>query len=142
MTSYATSADGTRIAYDRLGEGPPVLLVSGILSDRSQLRPLAEELAHRFTVLNYDRRGRGQSGNTMPYAVDREVEDLAALVAEVGGRASLYGHSSGAGLALTAAASGAPIARLILHEPPYGAVPTRSDSSSRRTGGRRRRSAR
>ena len=82
-------------------------------------RPLAEELANDFTVINYDRRGRGDSGDTAPYAVEREIEDIGALIAEAGGTASVYGHSSGAGLALHAAAHGLPIARLVLHEPPY-----------------------
>ena len=82
-------------------------------------RPLAEQLAKHFTVINYDRRGRGDSGDTKPYAVGREIEDLAALIAEAGGTAAVYGHSSGAGLALHAAAHGLPISRLVLHEPPY-----------------------
>lgn len=114
-----TSADGTVIAFDRLGNGPPVIIVGGLLCDRAKTRPIAEELAEHATVINYDRRGRGDSSDTAPYAVDREVEDLAALIAEAGGSAAVYGHSSGAGLALQAAAQGLPIARLILHEPPY-----------------------
>lgn len=120
MTSYVTSADGTRIAFDRLGEGPPVVVLSGIICDRRTTRALAEELAHQFSVINYDRRGRGESGDTTPYAVEREVEDVGALITEAGGTASVYGHSSGAGLALNAAARGLPITRLVLHEPPYG----------------------
>ena len=114
-----TSADGTRIAFDRLGAGPPVVVVGGQLCDRALTRPMAEELASRFTVFNYDRRGRGESEDTAPYAVEREIEDLAALIAEAGGTAAVYAHSSGAGLALHAAAAGLPIARLVLHEPPY-----------------------
>ena len=82
--------------------------------------PLATLLAQSFTVFTYDRRGRGESGDTAPYAVEREVEDLGALIADAGSTASVYGHSSGAGLALNAAASGLPIIRLVLHEPPYG----------------------
>jgi len=120
MTSYVTSADGTRIAYDRLGEGPPVVVVGGLFCDRQTTHSLAERLADRCDVINFDRRGRGESGDTPPYAVEREIEDLAALVAEAGGTASVYGHSSGAGLALHAAVSGVPITRLVLHEPPYG----------------------
>lgn len=120
MTNYVTSTDGTRIAFDRFGQGPPVVIVGGLLSDREGGRPLAEQLAGRFTAIAYDRRGRGESGDTAPYAVAREVEDIGALIAEVGGRASVYGHSSGAGLALEAAAGGLPIDRLVLHEPPYG----------------------
>jgi pimeloyl-ACP methyl ester carboxylesterase len=129
MTSHVTSADGTRIAYDRLGEGPPVVIISGIFCTRHTTQQLAEALAERFTVVNYDRRGRGESGDTPPYAVAREVEDLAALIAEAGGSASVYGHSSGAGLALHAAAGGLPVTRLVVHEPPYGA----DDEESRRT---------
>src|SRR3712207_1174069 len=114
-----TSSDGTIIAFDRLGDGPPVIAVCGAMCDRALMRPTAEELAKRFTVFNYDRRGRGDSGDSQPYAAEREIEDLAALIAEAGGSASVYGHSSGAGLALHAAAADVPIARLVLHEPPY-----------------------
>jgi pimeloyl-ACP methyl ester carboxylesterase len=114
-----TSSDGTTIAFDRLGHGWPVIVVGGQLADRALTRPTAEELAKYFTVFNYDRRGRGDSGDTAPYAVEREIEDLAALIAEAGGRASVYAHSSGAALALHAAAGGLPIAKLVLHEPPY-----------------------
>ena len=113
-----TSKDGTTIAFDRLGDSPPVIVVGGQLCDRALTRPTAEELAKHFTVFNFDRRGRGDSGDTAPYALEREVEDLGALIAEAGGRASVYAHSSGAGLALHAAA-GMPIAKLVLHEPPY-----------------------
>ncbi len=114
-----TSSDGTPIAFDRLGAGPPVVVVGGQLCDRALTRPTAERLAEHFTVFNYDRRGRGDSGDTQPYAVEREIEDLEALIAEAGGTASVYGHSSGAGLALHAAAHGLPISKLVLHEPPY-----------------------
>ena len=76
MTSYVTSVDGTQIAFDRFGQGPPVVVVSGMFCDRQTTRELAEQLAHRFGVINYDRRGRGESGDTAPYAVEREVEDL------------------------------------------------------------------
>ena len=120
MTRHVTSADGTQIAYDRLGGGPPVVLVSGLFCDRRTTSRLAETLAESFTVYNYDRRGRGDSGDTAPYAVAREVEDLAALIAEAGGSASVYGHSSGAGLALQAAARGVPITGLVLPSPPTG----------------------
>ena len=113
-----TSSDGTTIAFDRLGDGQPVVVVGGQLCDRALTRPTAEELAKHFTVFNYDRRGRGDSGDTPPYAVEREIEDLGALIAEAGGTASVYAHSSGAGLALHAAA-GLPISKLVLHEPPY-----------------------
>ena len=114
-----TSRDGTTIAFDRLGEGPPVILVCGAMCDRALMRPTAEELAKRFTVFNYDRRGRGDSGDTAPYAVQREIEDIGALVAEAGGTAAVYGHSSGAGLVLHAAAHGLPLAKIVLHDPPY-----------------------
>src|SRR5215211_7319219 len=114
-----TSRDGTPIAFDRLGDGPPVILVCRAICDRALMHPTAEELAKHFTVFNYDRRGRGDSGDTAPYAVEREVEDIGALVAEAGRTPSVYGHSSGAGLALHAAAHGLPISRLVLHEPPY-----------------------
>lgn len=120
MTSHVTSADGTRIAFDHVGDGPPVVVVGGMFCDRQTTRELADRLAHQFSVVNYDRRGRGESGDTGPYAVEREVEDLAALIAEVGGEAAVYGHSSGAGLALSAAARGLAVSRLVLHEPPYG----------------------
>jgi pimeloyl-ACP methyl ester carboxylesterase len=113
------SADGTPIAFDRLGDGQAVIVVGGLLCDRALTRPTAEELATRFAVFNYDRRGRGESGDTLPYAVEREIEDLGALIAEAGGTASVYAHSSGAGLAVHAAAAGLPIAKLVLHEPPY-----------------------
>jgi pimeloyl-ACP methyl ester carboxylesterase len=131
MTSHVTSADGTKIAFDRLGEGPAIIVISGLLCDRQTTQPLAEQLAQRFTVVNYDRRGRGDSTHTEPYAVQREVEDVAALIAEVGGQASLYGHSSGAGLALTAAASGLPVSKLVLHEPPYSADDDESRQAAR-----------
>src|SRR3712207_1168270 len=93
-----TSSDGTPIAFERLGDGPPVIAVCGAMCDRALMRSAAEELAKYFTVFNYDRRGRGDSGDTTPYAVEREIEDIAALMAEAGGTASVYGHSSGAGL--------------------------------------------
>jgi pimeloyl-ACP methyl ester carboxylesterase len=114
-----TSRDGITIAFDRLGDGPPVIAVCGAMCDRALMRPTAEELAKHFTVFNYDRRGRGDSGDTAPYAVEREIEDLGVLVAEAGGEASVYAHSSGAALALRAAAAGLPIVKLVLHEPPY-----------------------
>jgi pimeloyl-ACP methyl ester carboxylesterase len=114
-----TSADGTPIAFERLGAGPPLIVVGGASCDRAKMRPVSEAFARDFTAINYDRRGRGDSGDTQPYAVEREVEDLAALVDRAGGNASLYGHSSGAGLALHAAAHGVAVDKLVLHEPPY-----------------------
>ncbi len=114
-----TSADGTRIAFDRLGGGPPLIMVVGAFNTRSTTEPLARALEGGFTVLNYDRRGRGDSGDTPPYAVDREIEDLNALIAEAGGSAAVFGYSSGATLALKAAAAGLAISNLALYEPPF-----------------------
>jgi pimeloyl-ACP methyl ester carboxylesterase len=114
-----TSKDGTTIALDRMGEGSPVVLVAGGSTDRTNLAPLAELLASDFTVFNYDRRGRGPSGDTPPYAVEREVEDIDAVVGAAGGSAFLFGTSSGAALALEAAASGLDITKLALWEPPF-----------------------
>ncbi|MGH2683154.1 MAG: alpha/beta fold hydrolase [Actinomycetota bacterium] len=114
-----TSKDGTTIAFDRLGEGPPVILVCGGSTDRMANTPLAALLASQFTVFNYDRRGRGDSGDTAPYAVEREVEDIDAVITAADGSACLYGTSSGAALALEAAASGLAITKLALWEPPF-----------------------
>jgi pimeloyl-ACP methyl ester carboxylesterase len=114
-----TSKDGTSIAYDRQGSGPAVILVGGAFVDRSENAPLAAELAERFTVYNYDRRGRGDSGDTLPYAVEREIEDIQALIAEAGGSAHLYGISSGGALALEAAAARVAIDKLAVYEVPY-----------------------
>ncbi len=113
------SADGTKIAFDQTGEGPPLILVVGAFNDRSTGAPLAKALGSRFTVLNYDRRGRGASGDTQPYGVDREVEDLGALIREVGGAARVFGYSSGGTLALEAAARGLNITKLALYEAPF-----------------------
>jgi len=114
-----TSRDGTTIAFDRLGEGPPVVLVTGGSVDRMLNVPLAQELASDFTVLNYDRRGRGPSGDTLPYAIEREIEDIEAVLEAAGGSANLYGTSSGAALALRAASEGLPLMKLALWEPPF-----------------------
>src|SRR5919108_1313746 len=103
------SKDGTEIAFDRIGGGPPVVLVSGGSVDRGSHAGLAQELAADFTVLNYDRRGRGPSGDTPPYAIEREVEDIEAVIQAAGGEAALYGSSSGAVLAMDAAAAGLPV---------------------------------
>ncbi|MEV5712115.1 alpha/beta fold hydrolase [Actinoallomurus sp. NPDC052274] len=113
------SADGTPIAFDRLGSGVPVVLVSGASCARGVHAELAGLLAGDLTVLNYDRRGRGDSGDTAPYAVDREIEDLAAVIEAAGGAAAVFGNSSGAVLALRAAAAGLPITHLVLWEPPF-----------------------
>ncbi|MEV4114305.1 alpha/beta hydrolase [Nonomuraea sp. NPDC049695] len=118
-----TAKDGTSIAYERLGDGPAIILVGGATVDRSGNAQLAQELSGRFTVYNYDRRGRGDSGDTLPYAVEREIEDIAALIAEAGGAAHLFGASSGGALALEAAAAGLPIAKLAVYEVPYNLAP-------------------
>jgi pimeloyl-ACP methyl ester carboxylesterase len=114
-----TSTDGTTIAFDQVGDGPPVILVCGGSTDRMANAPLANLLAEHFTVFNYDRRGRGDSGDTAPYAVEREVEDLDTVIAAAGGSAFVYGTSSGAALALEAAASGLAITKLAMWEPPF-----------------------
>jgi pimeloyl-ACP methyl ester carboxylesterase len=119
------SKDGTKIAYDRVGEGPPVILVTGALGVRnhpilSGMEGLHEPLAKYFTVISYDRRGRGNSGDTEPYAVEREIEDIEALIDEAGGSAALYGLSSGAALALEAANKlPTKVKKLVLYEPPF-----------------------
>lgn len=116
-----TSPDGTIIAYDRIGDGPPIVLVDGAMCYRGAgpMDGLAQHLAASFTVFTYDRRGRGESTDTLPYAVEREVEDLTALIGEAGDEAGVYGMSSGAALALATAAAGAGITRLALYEPPF-----------------------
>jgi pimeloyl-ACP methyl ester carboxylesterase len=115
-----TSADGTAIAVERFGSGTPLVVVGGSLCDRARTRDTARGLAAHHAVLNYDRRGRGDSGDTAPFAVAREIEDLAAVVAAAGAPAAVYGHSSGAALALRAAADGVGMTHLVLHDPPYG----------------------
>ena len=115
-----TSTDGTLIAFDRSGDGPAVILVGGALSERSAGGPLVALLAPHFTVFTYDRRGRGDSGDTLPYAVQREVEDLEALLQEAGGAGFVFGHSSGAALALAAAGQlTTQVKKLAVYEPPY-----------------------
>jgi pimeloyl-ACP methyl ester carboxylesterase len=123
MDTTVTSQDGTLIAVERWGSGPAVVLVDPALGYREvdTVRGLGRLLADRFAVLAYDRRGRGRSTDTPPYAVEREIEDLAAVIDEAGGRAHVYGFSSGALLALRAAAAGVPIERMVLMEPPIGA---------------------
>lgn len=127
------SRDGTALAFERFGEGPPVILVLGAFNDRATGVPLATFLAPHFSVFTYDRRGRGESGDTAPYTVDREIEDLGALIAETGGAAAVFGYSSGACLALQAAAHGLSITRLALFEPPYlvGATETPPNHAAR-----------
>ncbi|MFF4274869.1 alpha/beta fold hydrolase [Streptomyces sp. NPDC001536] len=119
MDKKTLSRDGTPIAYESSGQGPAVILVSGAMSTGGTVAPLAVPLSDRFTVLVYDRRGRGESGDTAPYAVEREVEDLAALIEAAGGEACLYGISSGGALVLRAAASGLPVRRVAVYETPF-----------------------
>ncbi|HEX5902109.1 MAG TPA: alpha/beta hydrolase [Actinomycetota bacterium] len=118
-TGEVTSKDGTRIVFERTGEGPPVILVGGALSDRRAAAPFAAEFSPDFTAYAYDRRGKGDSGDTQPYAVEREVEDLDALIRDAGGRAFLFGVSSGAALALETAARSGGADKLAVYEPPY-----------------------
>jgi len=117
--AHVISKDGTNIVYDKLGSGPAVILVGGAFQDRQGLASHAQLLSQHFTVYNYDRRGRGESGDTQPYAVDREVEDIQALIAAAGGQAYLFGGSSGAALALEAARQGVSVTKLALYEPPF-----------------------
>jgi pimeloyl-ACP methyl ester carboxylesterase len=114
-----TSRDGTTIAFDRMGSGSPLVLVCGASTDRMANARLAELLAADFTVYNYDRRGRGDSTDTPPYAIEREVEDLAAVVGEAGGSAGVWGTSSGGVLGLIAAEQGVSMSKLAVWEPPF-----------------------
>src|SRR5260370_3543008 len=113
------SKDGTPIAFDQSGEGPPIILVVGAFTTSSTGAPLAAQLSKHFTVFNYDRRGRGASGDTVPYAIEREIEDIDALITEAGESAFVFGYSSGAILALMAAARGLPITELAVDDPPF-----------------------
>ncbi len=125
-SSFATSKDGTKLAFEKLGKGPALIVVSGALSHRDGGKPLAAELKDSFTVYTYDRRGRGDSGDTRPYTVAREIEDLGAIIEESGGQAYVYGVSSGAALSLQAAVALGPekITKLAIYEPPYGQDPS------------------
>lgn len=114
------SKDGTVIAYDRQGDGPALILVGGGLTDRSENVPLASELGEHFTVYNYDRRGRGKSTDSETYALEHEIEDIAALIKEAGGSANFYGVSTGGALVLEAAATGiSGIDKIGVYEVPY-----------------------
>lgn len=119
--STVRSTDGTTIAYDRTGDGPPIVLVDGAMCFRAAgpMRPLAEALQDHFTVYTYDRRGRGDSTDTSPYAPGREVDDLRAVIAAAGGTAYVYTMSSGAAVGIATAATGSDVAGLALYEPPY-----------------------
>lgn len=117
-----TSKDGTEISYERSGRGPAVVLVGGGLDDGSENAPLASALSASFTVYNYARRGRGESDDTSPHDVAREIEDIDALIVEAGGTAHLYGVSTGGALALEAAAAASSIGRIGVYEVPYNAT--------------------
>ncbi|MBB5956433.1 pimeloyl-ACP methyl ester carboxylesterase [Saccharothrix tamanrassetensis] len=127
-----TSNDGTKIAYSKIGSGPALIIVDGALCSRSfgPAGKLAEALAPHFTVYTYDRRGRGESGNTAPYDVAREVEDIAALIEEAGGRAHLFGMSSGGTLVAEAVHRGVPVNRFAIYESPMVVDGTREPMSA------------
>ena len=112
------SRDGTPIAYDKTGQGPALIIVAGAFQGRMAMSPYVESLSKRFTVYNYDRRGRGDSGDTQPYAVAREIEDMDALIQEAGEAAFVFGGSSGGVLTLDAAAHGSNLTKLAVYEPP------------------------
>ena len=120
-TETVTSADGTRIATERVGSGPALVFVDGAMCHRDfgPARPLAAALADRFTVVYYDRRGRGESGNTLPYAPEREIEDLQAVIESAGGHPYVAGQSSGAALVFRAAAAGVPMRKIASYEAPW-----------------------
>jgi pimeloyl-ACP methyl ester carboxylesterase len=122
MTQTVRSADGTTIASEKSGSGPALIVVGGAFNTRQSARGIASLLAPFFAVYAYDRRGRGDSTETTPYAVQREVEDFAALIGAAGGSAMVYGHSSGAVLAPEAAATGLPITKVAAYEPPFTAA--------------------
>jgi hypothetical protein len=121
MMATVTSTDGTAIAYEHGGSGPAIILVDGAMCHRAggPMRPLAAQLSDAFTVITYDRRGRNESTDTLPYAVQREIEDLAALIAEVAGPVGLFGISSGGALVLRATAAGLPVSRIAVYEIPF-----------------------
>jgi pimeloyl-ACP methyl ester carboxylesterase len=123
-TARVVSKDGSQIGFTRVGNGPALVIVSGALAHRALNgdTALVRKLADHFSVYTYDRRGRGESSDTKPYAVDREIEDLEALIDHAGGKAYVYGVSSGAALALQAAAKlgAAKVSKLAVYEPPYG----------------------
>lgn len=117
-----TSADGTTIAYQAIGDGPPVILIGGAFNDRTTVAGLAAAIAPELTAISYDRRGRGDSTDKAghgDYTVAREIEDLAALIDQLGGTVGLFGHSSGGLLALEAVLHGLPIGKVAVYEPSY-----------------------
>ena len=114
------SKDGTQLVYDKVGKGPAVVLVEGATATRSSFEELANLLAPNFTVYYYDRRGRGDSSDTLPYSVEKEIEDVDALIDQAGGSAYVYGISSGGALALEAASKlGNKVKKLAIYEVPY-----------------------
>ncbi|MFI9808901.1 alpha/beta fold hydrolase [Streptomyces sp. NPDC052301] len=113
------SRDGTTIAYEQAGEGPPIVLLNGSFRDHTIFDALVPELSPHLTTFVYDRRGRGESGDSPEYAVQREIEDLEAVIEAAGGSAVVFAGSTGANLAVEAALAGAPISKLALHEPFY-----------------------
>lgn len=124
VSETVTAVDGTELAIDVRGDGTPIVLIGGAFNDRTTVADLAELLAARFTVLTYDRRGRGASGDeSQGYAIEDEVGDLSTVLAYAGGQAGVFGHSSGAILALEGARHALPIDRLAVYEPPYSAMP-------------------
>ena len=127
-----TSSNGCRIAYERFGSGPPLVLVGGAFSSRATGAAVAGDLGSAFTVYCYDRRGRGDSPDQPEYAPEREIEDLTAVIEAAGGDAFVFGQSSGGALTLETAAAGARIRALVVNEPPF----TGTEGSSRRTGDR------
>lgn len=134
QTGTVRSSDGTTIVYEQCGAGPPLILVLGAFNDRSTGAPLAQYLAAHHTVYTYDRRGRGESGDSATYAIEREVEDLHALISEAGESLAVFGFSSGALLAAKAVARGLAIPRLVLYEPPYQMVDPRADHPGKLAG--------
>jgi pimeloyl-ACP methyl ester carboxylesterase len=121
--SHVISKDGTRIAFDKSGKGPPIIIVNGAMAFREFYgdKPLVAALSNTFTIYTYDRRGRGESTDTKPYSREKEMEDIEALIDDAGGASFLYGVSSGAALALLTAArlGSAKVSKLALYEPPY-----------------------
>ncbi len=123
VTSKVTSKDGTAIAFDKVGSGPAVILINGAMSYRAAFDPtlaqLADLLSKDFTVYNYDRRGRGESGNTEPFTKVREIEDVQALIEDAGGKAMLSGFSSGGAVALETAAVASGVSKVAVYEVPF-----------------------
>jgi len=133
VTEFAVSKDGTRIAFERAGSGPLLVLVDGALCFRAfgPAREISAQLTDRYTVVVYDRRGRGESGDTAPYAPQREFEDLAAVIEAAGGDAFVMGQSSGAGIAYRAAAAGVRMRKLVGYEAPWVGLRTAKDGTPR-----------